>query len=139
MIAAVIGFVGKNNAMNDSAAFAAQVKELTEQTETLQADVDEKAASLEEVQAKLTEAEAQVETLTKENETAAADKDQLTKDLEDVKASLEKALAPRRPRPIWKPLRPQVTMHWPRPKKTPLPPLRPPRMRPPCCRRRSTN
>ena len=44
----------------------------TEQTETLQADVDEKAASLEEVQAKLTEAEAQVETLTKENETAAA-------------------------------------------------------------------
>ena len=65
VIAAVIGFVGKNNAMNDSAAFAAQVKELTEQTETLQADVDEKAASLEEVQAKLTEAEAQVETLTK--------------------------------------------------------------------------
>jgi len=93
LIAAVIGFVGKNNAMNDSAAFSAQVKELTEQTETLQADVDEKAASLEEVQAKLTEAEAQVETLTKENETAAADKDQLTKDLEDVKASLEKALA----------------------------------------------
>ena len=32
VIAAVIGFVGKNNAMNDSAAFAAQVKELTEQT-----------------------------------------------------------------------------------------------------------
>ena len=27
VIAAVIGFVGKNNAMNDSAAFAAQVKD----------------------------------------------------------------------------------------------------------------